>query len=125
MRENILGPVLGGLAQRLADMDRQAAETQIGKASDVAERALAVIERLAAEVSRRARQIPNEEQALSRAAKRLRGTAGKQLDDLRKEYDRRAREHEPVPELNKAISRAAGDLNKWADEGFGLGSKQK
>jgi hypothetical protein len=125
VRENILGPVLDGLAQRLAAMDRQAAATQIKKASAVAERALAVIERLAAEVSRRARQIPNEEQALDRAAKRLRGTAGKQLDDLRKEYDRRAREHEPVPELNKAISRAAGDLNKWADDGFGLGSKQK
>ena len=44
VRENILGPVLGGLAQRLADMDRQAAATQIGKASDVAGRALAVME---------------------------------------------------------------------------------
>jgi hypothetical protein len=125
VREKILGPVLDGLADRLADMDRRAAATQIEKASDIAGRALAVIERLAVEASRRARQIPSKEQALSRAAKRLRGSTAKDLDDLCKEYDRRASKPEPVPELSKAISRAAEDLNKWADGGFGLGSKQK
>jgi hypothetical protein len=125
VREKILGPVLDGLAHRLADMDRRAAATQIEKASGIAGRALAVIERLAAEASRRARQIPSKEQALSRAAKRLRGSTAKDLDDLCKEYDGRASKPEPVPELSKAISRAAGDLNKWAADGFGLGSKQK
>lgn len=125
VREKILGPVLEGLAQHLAAMDRKAAATQIARASAVAERALTVADRLAEEVGRRETQIPDEEQVLSRAAKRLRSAVGKQLDDLRKEYARLAQEHEPVPELDQAIARARENLSKWADTGFGAGSKGK
>jgi hypothetical protein len=62
---------------------------------------------------------------LSRAANRLRGAAGKQLDDLRKEYDRRAQNHEPVAELHQAITEAGKNLVKWADTGFEMSSKRE
>src|SRR5260370_34723611 len=54
VRERILGPVLQGLADRLAVMDHAAASAVLTRASDVAMRALALYDRLASQARRRA-----------------------------------------------------------------------
>ena len=100
VRVKILGPVLEHLALRLAAMDRQAAQTQVDGALAVADLANKAIAQIAAEVSSQERQIPDEQQALRRAANELRAVVGLQMDKLRADYDRRAREQEPVQELN-------------------------
>jgi hypothetical protein len=125
VRERILGPVLEGLARRLAIMDQTAAATQIRRARAVAERVHAVADRLAGEVRRRERLVPDEDSALRNAAKQLRNSVSKRLDALLDEYDRLAAEHHPVPELAKAITLASGNLTRWADSGFGMGSKKE
>jgi hypothetical protein len=125
VQQEILGPVLEHLAQRLAIMDRTAATTQIARAGALAERVHAAAGRIAEEVRRRERRIPSEDKALRDAAKQLRNSVSRELDDLIEEYDRRARESVPIPELAEAIAKAAGNLRRWADAGFGLGSTQE
>ena len=125
VQQRILDPVLEHLAQRLAIMDRTAATTQIARAGALAERVNSAAGRVAQEVRRRERRIPSEDKALRDAAKQLRNSVSKQLDELIEEYDSRARESVPVPELAEAITRAAGNLTRWADAGFGIGGKQE
>ncbi len=125
VRVKILGPVLEHLAVRLAGMDRQAAQAQIDKALAAAEVASKLAGQLGAEVSRLERLIPDEQQALRKAANDLRGEVGHQMNKLRREYDRRAWEQEPVKELTTAIAQARDELVKWADAGFGKGSKRE
>lgn len=125
VRLKILGPVLEHLAQKLAAMDRQAAQVQVKNALDVADRVSAVIATMNAEVSDQERQIPDEQQALRKAANALRSDVGFRMDKLRTEYDRRAREQQPVQELNAAIAGARDRLLKWAAAGFGKGSKRE
>ena len=125
VRVKILGPVLEHLALRLAAMDRQAAQVQIDRALAVADLASKAIAQIGAEVSSQERQIPDEQQALRRAANELRAVVGHQMNKLRADYDRRAREQEPVQELNAAIAQARERLLKWADGGFGKGSKRE
>jgi hypothetical protein len=125
VRVKILGPVLEHLALRLAAMDRKAAQTQIDKALAVADRASRLTDRVGAEVSSREGQIPDDQQALRKAANELRSVVGHEMDKLRKDYDRRAKEQEPVRELNEAITNARERLLKWADAGFGKGSKRE
>ena len=125
VRVKILGPVLEHLALKLASMDRQAAQAQVKKALTVADRASTVIAQMGAEVSDQERKIPDEQQALRKAANELRGEVGYQMDKLRTEYDRRARAQQPVQELNAAIAGARDRLLKWADTGFGKGSKRE
>ncbi len=52
VREEVLGPVLRGLAGRLATMDQMAAGAVLTRAADVARRALALSDRLARQVGR-------------------------------------------------------------------------
>jgi len=125
VRQQILGPVLDSLARNLASMDRTAAATQIRRARAVAQRVHDVAGQLADEVRKRERRVPDEDSALRDAAKGLRNSVSKGLDALLDEYDRLAREHHPVPELAKAITLASGNLIRWADAGFGMGSKQE
>lgn len=125
VQQNILGPVLEHLAQRLATMDRTAATTQLGRAGAVAERVNAATGRITEEIRRRKRRIPSDDKALRDAAKQLRNSVSRQLDDLIEEYDRHARESVPIPELAEAITRATGNLTRWADAGFGMGSTQE
>ncbi len=125
VREQILGPALEALARNLASMDQTAAATQIRRARAVAQRVRDVAGQLADEVRNRERQVPDEDSALRDAAKQLRNSVSKRLDALLEEYDRLAREHHPVPELAKAITLASGNLTRWADSGFGMGSKKE
>ncbi|MGH3211851.1 MAG: hypothetical protein ACRDNO_29250 [Trebonia sp.] len=124
VRQDILGPILERLAERLAIMDRTAAAAQVSRARAVAERVHVVVGRLAAEVHRRERRVPDDKRALDSAAKQLRNSVSKQLDGLIDEYDRQARDHEPVPELAEAIASARESLTRWAEAGFGIGSKE-
>jgi hypothetical protein len=125
VRVKILGPVLEHLAQKLVVMDRQAAQTQIMKALTVADRASRAIAQMGAEVSSQERQIPDEQQMLRREANELRSKVGYSMDKLRADYDRRAQQQQPVQELNAAIAQARDRLLKWADAGFGKGSKRE
>jgi hypothetical protein len=124
VRQDILDPVLERLAERLAIMDGTAAATQVNRARVLAERVQIVADRLAEEVHRRERRVPDEKRALESAAKQLRNSVSTQLDVLIDEYDRQARDHQPVPELAHAIASASANLTRWADAGFGLGSKE-
>lgn len=123
VQQDILGPILERLALRLAIMDRTAAATQVSRARALAERVHVVVGRLAEEVHRRERRVPDEKRALDSAAKQLRNSVSRQLDALIDEYDRQARDHEPVPELAEAIASAREGLTRWAEAGFGIGGK--
>lgn len=125
VRERILGPVLESLARNLANMDHAAATTQIRRARAVAQRVHDIAGQLTDEVRKRERRIPDEDSALRDAAKELRNSTSKRLDALLEEYDRLAREQHSVPELAKAITLASGNLARWADTGFGMGSKKE
>jgi hypothetical protein len=125
VRDHIFAPVLQGLANRLAAMDRAAANAVVTQASSVAEQAIELADRLAADVTRWEAHIPDEEQALRDQAKLKRNDVAQALDGLRKQYDRRVRDNEPVPELSQGITRAKEMLTKWAGTGFGMGSQKE
>jgi hypothetical protein len=125
VRQQILGPVLEDLAQRLAVMDATAAAAQVARARAVAERVQVVAGRLASEVRRRQRRIPDENMALASEAKQLRNATSRRLDALLDEYDRGARAGESIPELADAIAATTENLKRWADTGFGMGSQRE
>jgi hypothetical protein len=121
VRERILGPVLRGLADRLAAMDHAAASAALTRAADVAERAIALSGRLARQARRWGALVPDEDQALGAKAKELRNEVAKALDSLRKEYDQRVQDGEVVQEIDEGITHAKQQLIAWADAGFGYG----
>jgi hypothetical protein len=125
VREQLLDPVLRGLADRLAVMDRAAARTVVIRASEVAQRAIALADRLARQVTRWAGHVPDEEQALRERAKALRNDLALALNNLRREYDRRVLDEEQVPEFDAGISRAKHELMAWAEAGFGMGGREQ
>jgi hypothetical protein len=125
VRDKILGPVLEHLALRLAAMDRKAARTQIDKALTIADQASRLADQGAAEVGRRRRLVPDDQKALREAANELRGRVARQMKALREDYARRAQEQEPIQELTEAIAGARERLLKWADAGFGKGTRQQ
>src|SRR5215472_9603271 len=115
VRERILGPVLRGLADRLAAMDHAAASAALTRAADVAERAIALSDRLARQARRWGALVPDEDQALGAKAKELRNEVAKALDSLRKEYDQRVQDGEVVQEIDEGITHAKQQLLAWAD----------
>ena len=121
VRAEILGPVLRGLADRLAVMDQAAARAVLTRAADVAVRASAVADQLARQANRWGAQVPDEDQALGARAKELRNEVARALDGLRREYDQRVADGEVVQELDEGITRARQELLAWADSGFGQG----
>lgn len=64
VRARLLDPLLGGLSDRLADMDRAVVHDVASRASDVAGRCMSVAELLADEVSRREGHVRAEERDL-------------------------------------------------------------
>jgi len=125
VRERILGPVLRGLADRLAAMDHAAASAALTRAADVAERAIALSDRLARQARRWGALVPDEDQALGAKAKELRNEVAKALDSLRKEYDQRVQDGEVVQEIDEGITYAKQQLLAWADAGFGYGDPRQ
>jgi len=121
VRERILGPVLRGLADRLAAMDQAAASAVLTRAADVANRAIEMSGRLARQANRWGAHVPGEDQALGARAKELRNEVARALDGLRKEYDQRVQAGEVVQELDEGITRAKHEVIAWADAGFGHG----
>jgi hypothetical protein len=125
VREDVLGPVLRGLADRLAVMDQLAASAVLVRAADVARRAVALSERLARQVGRWAAHVPDEDQALEARAKELRNQVARALDELRQEYSQRVAGREVVAELDEGIGWARDALLAWADAGFGQGDRAR
>jgi hypothetical protein len=125
VREQILGPVLQGLADRLAVMDHAAASAVLSGASDVAKQAITLSDRLGRQARRWGALVPDEDQALGAKAKELRNEVAKALDSLRKEYDQRVRDGEVVQEIDEGITHAKQRLLAWADAGFGYGDPRQ
>ncbi len=121
VRDEILAPVLRGLADRLAAMDHAAASAVLTRATEVAQRATALSDRLARQANRWGAHVPDEDQALGARAKELRNEVARALDGLRQEYDQRVADGEVVQELEEGITRAKQDLIAWAEAGFGQG----
>src|SRR6185437_5693923 len=121
VQKQILGPVLRGLADRLAVMDHAAATAALTKASDVARRAIALSDRLARQARRWGALVPDEDQALGVKAKELRNEVARGLDSLRKEYDQRVQDERVVEEIDAGITDARQRLLAWAEAGFGYG----
>jgi hypothetical protein len=125
VREQILGPVLQGLADRLAVMDHAAASAALTRAADVAKRAMALSDRLARQARRWGALVPDEDQALGAKAKELRNEVARALDSLRKEYDQRVQDGEVVKEIDEGITHAKHRLLEWAGAGFGYGDQRQ
>jgi hypothetical protein len=125
VREQVLGPVLRGLAERLAAMDQAAASAVLARAAEVARRAIVVSGDLARQASRWASQVPDEDQALDAKAKELRNDVAATLDSLRKEYAQRVLDRTVVEELDEGITQARQSLMAWAEAGFGCGDKSR
>jgi hypothetical protein len=121
VRQDILGPILQGLADRLAAMDHAAASATLTRANDVAKRAIALSDRLTRQARRWGLLVPDEDQALGAKAKELRNEVARALDSLRQEYDQRVQAGEVVRETAEGITQAKQRLLGWADAGFGLG----
>src|ERR1700722_13092806 len=125
VREQVLGPVLRGLAERLAAMDQAAASAVLARGAEGARRALGVPGDLARQASRWASQVPDEDQALDAKAKELRNDVAATLDSLRKEYAQRVLDRTVVEELDEGITQARQSLMAWAEAGFGCGDKSR
>jgi hypothetical protein len=121
VRGQVLGPVLQGLADRLAAMDHAAAGAALSRASDVARRAIALSDRLARQARRWGALVPDEDQALGAKAKELRNEVARALDSLRQEYDQRVQDGAVVQEVDEGITQARQRLLAWAEAGFGYG----
>lgn len=121
VRAQILGPVLRGLADRLAAMDHAAASAALTRAADVARRAISLSDRLARQARRWGALVPDEDQALGAKAKELRNEVARALDSLRREYDQRVADGEVVQEIDEGITQAKQRLLAWAGAGFGYG----
>jgi hypothetical protein len=125
VREKILGPVLRGLADRLAAMDHAAASTALGRAAEVARQAMTLADRLARQARRWGALVPDEEQALGAKAKELRNEVARALDSLRQEYDQRVQAGEVIQEIDDGITQARQRLLAWAEAGFGYGDQRQ
>jgi hypothetical protein len=125
VRDQILGPVLRGLADRLAAMDQAAASAVLVRAGEVARRAVALSARLTRQAGRWASHVPDEDQALDAKAKEVRNDVARSLDSLRQEYAQRVADRQVVEELDAGISRARDSLIEWAEAGFGHGGKDR
>src|SRR5215469_13828985 len=121
VREQVLGPVLRGLADRLAAMDHAAASAALTRASEVANRAIELSGRLTRQARRWGAFVPDEDQALGAKAKELRNEVARALDSLRKDYDQRVQDGAVVKEIDEGITHAKQRLLAWADAGFGYG----
>ena len=124
-REKILGPVLGKLADRLADMDVAAATEVTRSASVVANAAIAGASQLTSGASRWQALIPSEDDALRIRAKKLRNAIAQGLLKLAERYERDARAGQPIRELEQGIEQARRDLATWANTQFGGPGRDK
>jgi hypothetical protein len=125
VQDQILGPVLRGLADRLAAMDHAAASSVLIRADEVARRAVTLSGRLARQAGRWVSHVPDEDQALDAKAKELRNDVARTLDSLRHEYAQWVADQMVVEELDLGISRARQALIEWAEDGFGHGGKER
>jgi hypothetical protein len=125
VQDQILGPVLRGLADRLAAMDHAAASSVLIRAGEVASRAITLSGRLARQAGRWASHVPDEDQALDAKAKELRNDVARTLDSLRNEYAQWVADQKVVEELDAGISEARQALIDWAEDGFGHGGKER
>jgi hypothetical protein len=125
VQDQILGPVLRGLADRLAAMDHAAASSVLIRAGEVARRAITLSSSVARQAGRWASHVPDEDQALDAKAKELRNDVARTLDSLRTEYAQWVADQKVVEELDAGISRARQALIDWAADGFGHGGKDR
>ena len=121
VRDQILGPVLRSLADRLAAMDHRAATVVLPRASDVATRAEDLADRLVRQVEQWRVCVSDEGQVLRTRSRELRHKIARALNDLRREYGQQAEDRQVIREFEEGIARAKQRLIAWAEAGFGWG----
>lgn len=114
-------PVLEHLAERLVEMDRAGVKDVIEAAQSLARDAAALGAKLSAAGGALRSELPDEERRLLILSRDLRDHAGRQIKDLRDEYDRRVDVGEPDPELGAAIENATQLARAEIAGGFGIG----
>jgi len=117
-REKILGPVLGKLADRLADMDAAAATAVTGDARVAAGLAIKAAGQLIAGANRWQVFTPSEDDLLRTRAKELRNAIAADLLDLAGRYQQDALDGKPVEWLEQGILAARRQLDLWAEALF-------
>ncbi len=121
VREEILGPVLAGLAERLAIMDHAAATTALDRVLDVTRRATDLADRLARQAVRWQAPVSSEDQMLRVRASELRLEVLRAMHNLRRTYGQRAEDRQVIEQLAEGITSAKQKLIAWSEAGFGYG----
>jgi len=121
----VLSPVLAMLAERLAYMDRDAAEKVLVDVTGITGQVQSLVSHLARWIETWLGSLPDEEDLLRRRAWELKNEVSWELMRIRDEYDNLYRSGAPIAELDQEIERAGREMREWLDGGLGAGSRQE
>jgi hypothetical protein len=123
--EAILSPVLAMLAERLAYMDRDAAEQVVSDLAGIAAEMQSLAGELADWIERRQGDLPDEEKRLRVRARDLKNDVSAELGRVRDKYDKLFESGAAIVELHQEIKKAGGEMRQWLADGLGAGSTQE
>ena len=121
----ILSPVLAMLAERLAFMDRDAAEKVLSDLTGITTEMQSLAGELAQWIEGRQGDLPDEENRLRNRAYELKNEVSWELKRVRDEYDKLYDSGEPIAELHDEIEKAGREMQDWLAGGLGGGSRQE
>lgn len=121
----ILSPVLAKLAERLAYMDRDAAEEVLSNLTRIAGQMQSLADDLAGWIERRQGDLPDAEKRLRAQARDLKNDVSAELGRVRDKYDKLYASGAPIAELHQEIEKAGREMREWLAGGLGAGSTQE
>jgi hypothetical protein len=120
----ILAPILGHLARRLREMDRDAIAFVLTELAELATSARSLADQLARQVDSWQRRMPDEEKQQLRRVIALKNQLGWELGQVVKAYDELHQSGEPIAELHQEIERAGYAVRQWEAAGLGYASTE-
>jgi energy-coupling factor transporter ATP-binding protein EcfA2 len=123
--DEVLAPILGLLAERLAYMDRDAVADVLIGLSGVADEVRRLCGDLDQQFGAWKGMLPDQEKLRRARIRELKDEVSGALDRVRNEYDRLYDAEEPITELQKQIDLAGQDIRQWLTAGLGKGDRDK
>lgn len=123
--EVLLLPVLANLAERLAFMDRDAAQFIVTNLVHTAAQMQSLTDELGLWIERRQNDLPDEQQRLRARIREMKNAVTARLSQVRDNYYKADQSGAPIGELNQEVEKAQGEIRKWFGSGLGAGSTQE
>jgi hypothetical protein len=123
--EAILSPLLAMLAERLAYMDRDAAEKVLSDLTGITTEMQSLAGELEHWIEGRQGGLPDEENRLRNRAYELKNEVSWELKRVRDDYDKLYESGAPIAELHEEIEKAGREMQDWLAGGLGTGSRQE